>query len=93
MLTETKKDNQLSLFFSLGRRAAIEPIIGHLKTTDHPLSRNFYKGGFGDAINVMLAAAAFNFKRMMNIYKEKITCIFFKIQAIVFVLSKPNVAF
>ena len=31
------------------RRAAIEPIIGHLKQ-DHRLSRNFYKGDFGDAI-------------------------------------------
>jgi transposase, IS5 family len=47
------------------RRAAIEPIIGHLKQ-DHRLSRNFYKGIFGDNINVMLSAAAFNIKRMMN---------------------------
>ena len=47
------------------RRAAIEPKIGHLKS-DHRLSRNFYKGIFGDNINVMLAAAAMNFKRMMN---------------------------
>ncbi|MFR9543654.1 MAG: IS5 family transposase [Rikenellaceae bacterium] len=46
------------------KRAAIEPIIGHLKS-DHRLNRNFYKGLFGDAINVMLAATAFNFKRMM----------------------------
>lgn len=51
------------------RRAAIEPKIGHLKQ-DHRLSRNFYKGIKGDNINVMLAAAAMNFKRMMNIYKE-----------------------
>jgi IS5 family transposase len=50
------------------RRAAIEPIIGHMKT-DHRLSRNFYKGIFGDNINVMLSAAAFNFKRMMNKWK------------------------
>ncbi len=50
-------------------RAAIEPRIGHLKT-DHRLSRNFYKGIFGDNINVMLAAAAMNFKRMMNKWKE-----------------------
>jgi len=51
------------------RRAAIEPKIGHLKT-DHRLSRNFYKGIKGDNINVMLAAAAMNFKRMMNIWKK-----------------------
>jgi transposase, IS5 family len=51
------------------RRAAIEPINGHLKT-DHRLNRNFYKGITGDNINVMLAAAAFNFKRIMNKWKS-----------------------
>src|SRR5665213_552374 len=51
------------------RRAAIEPEIGHLKQ-DHRLSRNFYKGIKGDNRNVMLAAAAMNFKRIMNIYKQ-----------------------
>lgn len=51
------------------RRAAIEPRIGHLKK-DHRLSRNYYKGIKGDDINVMLAAAAMNFKRMMNIYRK-----------------------
>ncbi len=57
------------------RRAAIEPKIGHLKQ-DHRLSRNFYKGIKGDNRNVMLAAAAMNFKRMMNIYKQMF-CNFF----------------
>ena len=52
------------------KRAGIEPVIGHLKT-DHRLSRNFYKGIVGDNINIMLAAAAFNFKRMMNKWKQK----------------------
>jgi len=51
------------------RRAAIEPKIGHLKQ-DHRLGRNFYSGIKGDNINVMLAAAAMNFKRMMNIFKK-----------------------
>lgn len=51
------------------RRAAIEPKIGHLKA-DHRLSRNFYAGIKGDNNNVMLAAAAMNFKRMMNKWKE-----------------------
>lgn len=50
------------------RRAAIEPRIGHLKA-DHRLCRNFYSGIFGDNINVMLAAAAMNFKRMINKWK------------------------
>ncbi len=51
------------------RRAGIEPKIGHLKQ-DHRLSRNFYAGIKGDNNNVMLAAAAMNFKRMINIYKK-----------------------
>jgi len=59
------------------RRAAIEPINGHLKT-DHRLNRNFYKGITGDNINVMLAAAAFNFKRMMNKWKSSF-CLQFKL--------------
>lgn len=57
-----KKRKKHALF---RKRAGIEPIIGHLKT-DHRLSRNFYKGLFGDSINVMLSAAAFNFKRAMR---------------------------
>lgn len=51
------------------RRAAIEPVIGHLKH-DYRMLRNFLKGNFGDAVNVMLAASAMNFKRMMNKWKE-----------------------
>ncbi|MBK7098328.1 MAG: hypothetical protein IPH58_08170 [Sphingobacteriales bacterium] len=47
------------------KRAAIEPIIGHMKQ-GHRLGCNFYKGIVGDNINIMLAVAAFNFKRMMN---------------------------
>ena len=47
------------------KRAGIEPVIGHCKN-DHRLGRNFYKGLFGDSINVMLAAAAFNLKRVMR---------------------------
>ena len=58
----------------ISKRAGIEPTIGHLKS-DYRLGRNFYKGGFGDAINVMLAAAAYNFKRAMKVllYLNKIS--------------------
>ena len=48
------------------KRACIEPVIGHCKS-DHRLGRNFYKGLFGDSVNVMPAAAAFNFKRAMRL--------------------------
>ena len=51
------------------RRAAIEPVIGHLKN-DYRMLRNYLKGNFGDAVNVMMAAAAMNFKRMMNKWKK-----------------------
>ena len=47
------------------RRAGIEPIIGHLKS-DHRLKRNFLKGFTGDQINLLMAAAAFNFKKWMR---------------------------
>ena len=49
------------------RRAAIEPIIGHLKS-DHRMQRNYLKGFLGDQINLLLAATAFNLKKWMNIY-------------------------
>lgn len=48
------------------KRAGIEPTIGHLKS-DFRLGRNLYKGLVGDAINVMFAAAAYNFKRAMKV--------------------------
>ena len=49
------------------RRAAIEPVIGHLKS-DHRMARNYLKGFKGDEINLLLAASAFNLKKWMNIY-------------------------
>jgi IS5 family transposase len=52
------------------KRAAIEPIIGHLKA-HYRMCRNFYKGLKGDIINVLLAAAAMNFKRVMNLWRTE----------------------
>ncbi len=46
------------------RRAAIEPIIGHLKS-DFRLSRNFLKGVAGDEINLLMAAIAWNLKKWL----------------------------
>jgi hypothetical protein len=45
--------------------AAIEPVIGHLKN-DCSFCRNYLKGIQGDNMNLVLAAAAMNFKRRMN---------------------------
>jgi IS5 family transposase len=47
------------------RTAAIEPVIGHLKS-DYGLARNYLRGHTGDGINLMLAAAAFNFSKLMK---------------------------
>ena len=43
------------------RRAAIEPVIGHMKVDGH-LGRNYLAGTQGDAINVILAAAGHNLR-------------------------------
>lgn len=52
------------------KRAAIEPVIGHLKQ-DYRLCRNYLKGIIGDNINLILAAAAMNFKRRMNLWRTE----------------------
>ncbi len=46
------------------RRAAIEPIIGHLKS-DFRLSRNRLKGQVGDEINALMAACAWNLRKWL----------------------------
>jgi IS5 family transposase len=56
------------------KRAAIEPVIGHLKK-DYRLCRNYLKGILGDNMNIILAAAAMNFKRRINLWRtEAINC-------------------
>ena len=56
------------------RRAAIEPVIGHLKQ-DYRLCRNYLKGIIGDNMNVILSAAGMNFKRAMILWRtEAIRC-------------------
>ena len=60
------------------RRAAIKPIIGHLKA-EHRVARNFLKGQIGDSINFMMAAAGFNYKKLMVKLKEKALWLYFQI--------------
>ena len=48
----------------LKRRAAIEPVIGHCKE-DHRMGRNCLAHRDGDAINAVLAAAGYNFRRLL----------------------------
>jgi transposase, IS5 family len=70
-MPKTDKNISLSRRKKHRRRAAIEPVIGHLKH-DYRMIRNFLKGSYGDAINVMMAAAAMNFKRMMNKWEAEL---------------------
>lgn len=68
--TIRKKDTKKELEIKrqkFRRRAAIEPIIGHLKS-DHRMARNFLKGFKGDEVNLLLAASAFNLKKWMRLY-------------------------
>ena len=46
------------------RRAAIEPIIGHLKS-DYRMAKNYLKGAIGDQINLLMAACAWNLKQWL----------------------------
>ncbi len=46
------------------RRAAVEPVIGHLKPA-HRLGRNCLKGRNGDRANAVLAAAGDNFALLL----------------------------
>lgn len=74
------------------KRASIEPVIGHLKT-DHRLDRNFYRGIFGDNINIMLAAAAYNFKRMMNKWKSSFCQFIHMLYCVILRTRIENLAF
>jgi IS5 family transposase len=47
------------------RRAAIEPVIGHIKN-EHRMGRNYLAHQQGDAINAILAAAGYNFRLLLN---------------------------
>lgn len=47
------------------RRAAVEPVIGHVKA-EHRMGRNYLKGREGDRINAVLAAAGYNFGLLLR---------------------------
>jgi IS5 family transposase len=51
------------------RRAAVEPVIGHLKD-DHRMRRNHLKGRDGDRMNAVLAAAGYNFSLLLRWFEE-----------------------
>jgi transposase, IS5 family len=47
------------------RRAAVEPVIGHLKE-DHRMDRNYLAHRHGDFNNAILAAVGYNFRRLIR---------------------------
>jgi IS5 family transposase len=47
------------------RRAAVEPVIGHVKA-EHRMDRNYLKGRHGDHANAILAAAGYNFSLLLR---------------------------
>ena len=49
----------------LRRRSAVEPVIGHLKA-EHRMGRNYLWFRRGDANNAVLAAAGYNFRRLIR---------------------------
>lgn len=53
------------------RRAAIEPVIGHLKT-DFRMGQNYLHGKESPQINAFLAATGWNLKKMMKKLKEEL---------------------
>lgn len=67
----------------LTRRAALEPVIGHLKT-DFRMEQNYLDGKSSPKINALLAAAGWNLKNMMKLLKEQLNLLFFRI------LRSPN---
>ena len=51
----------------LRRRAAIEPVIGHLKS-DTRLDRNYLLGAEGDRINAILSGCGFNVRKLLRAF-------------------------
>jgi len=56
------------------RRAAVEPVIGHIKN-EHRMNRNYLAGTQGDAINALLAAAGYNFSLLLK-WLRVLLCLF-----------------
>ncbi len=64
LVGKTPKRATKSLRKWMKRRAAVEPIIGHLKS-EYRLNRNHLKDQTGDRANVVLAVAAYNMSKLL----------------------------
>ena len=70
------------------RRAAIEPVIGHLKA-EHRMERNHLKGRDGDRANAVLAAAGYNFSLLVRWFKALLPALF---RTLLRTASSPQIA-
>jgi transposase, IS5 family len=70
------------------RRAAVEPVIGHLKA-EHRMDRNYLKGRDGDRANAVLAAAGFNFALLLRWLARLLRAFFRLLLLPPFALAKP----
>lgn len=71
------------------RRAAIEPVIGHLKK-DFRMQENYLMGEKGPKINAMLAATGWNLKKLMEkLLKEFLYAIFKVVAKFLRISFKP----
>ena len=59
------------------RRAAIEPLIGHLKT-EHRMQENYLMGAQSPTINAYLAATGWNLKKFMEQLVQDVLFYFFR---------------
>ena len=73
------------------RRAAIEPVFGHMKS-DHRMSRNYLKGKEGDQINALLCACGYNLRKLLAVFflPEIIWAKLIKFGAIIFEKRKQK---
>jgi hypothetical protein len=60
-----KRDVTPSIKRTMRRRSAIEPVIGHLKA-EHRMGGNHLWFKYGDAVNAVLAAVGYNFRRLIR---------------------------
>jgi IS5 family transposase len=66
-----RKRLQRTLRALLRRRAAIEPVIGHLKG-EHGMQRNHLLGREGDRINALLTGCGFNLRKLWRFFKAAV---------------------
>ena len=65
IVKKLSKSIEKSIRNMMKRRAAIEPVIGHLKS-DHRMERNYLRGVEGDRNNAILAGIGFNLRKLLR---------------------------